>query len=145
MNSTTALLDTNFETIYTNAGLTGTIDVSKLGTGVDTIGLLGDAAGALVVNTVPTAFTLDLGGHDAAFAVTVNGPAAAADVLNILASNTTGTGTIGALTTTAFETVNMTWTGTGAEAVASITSTPTAGSLTTFNLVDNTTIVAADV
>ena len=57
LNSTTALLNTNFETIYTTAGLTGTIDVSKLGTGVDTIGLLGDAAGALVVNTVPTAFT----------------------------------------------------------------------------------------
>jgi hypothetical protein len=139
-NTTTALHNTNFEILGASANLSGKVDFSKLGTGADTISLFGQAGGDTNIINGAGTMTLALNGFAGAkdFSVTAAG-SGAADVLNIGATNQTGTGTIGALTATGYETVTATFSGNAADSVKAITATPTAGALLVFNLTDNQT------
>ena len=58
LNTTAALKNTAFEIIGVGTGLTGNVDASMLGSGVDTIQLFGAAGGATVIDNAFSGFTL---------------------------------------------------------------------------------------
>lgn len=134
MNTTVALPNTGFETIATTAGLTGTVDVSKLGTGVGTLQLLGLAAGAsMTLNNAPSGFTLDLGAFGNGKDFSVTGPSPLTDALFFTANST---GSLSDLAATGYETVTLTYTGSGNGSLDSITVAPSAGTTAILNIVD---------
>ncbi len=143
LNTTTALTNTGFEILSVGAGLTGTIDFSKLGTGVDTIKMTGLASSASVIifNNLPSTFTFDPGPFTRAEDYVFNGPAGLSDTFNDLAINKAGGGgTYNDLTTTGFETVNVSLTGDTVWAVnGNFTAAPSPGGTVTLNLIQNAT------
>jgi hypothetical protein len=138
LNTTTALTDANFQTIdAVLGGVGGAIDVSKLGAAVNTVKLDVNATAATTFNNVTDKFNVAMNGHGNAFNFTFNGPSGTSDTLNI--TDIGGATQIANLKTTAFENVNFTVTGTGNDGLASIASTPTAGGVVKFDLVNNQT------
>jgi hypothetical protein len=134
MNTTVFLPNAGFETIAITAGLTGTSDLSKLGSDVSTLQLLGLAAGTTItLNNAPSVFTLDLGAFGNGKDYTIAGPSAAADALMI---NARSTGSLSDIAVTGYETVTLTFAGTGNGTFDSLTATPSAGVSVVVNIVD---------
>jgi hypothetical protein len=128
LNTTTTLPDVNFETIGVWTGLTGTVDVSKLGSGVDTIQLFGAVAFNWAAVNLPSVFTVALGAYANGFAETFN--IAGTKLTDVLTVTSTGAaGGIGSETFVGAETINQTITAAAAPVattIASITATPSA-------------------
>ena len=156
--TTTALNATGFEIISLAGATSGTYDISKLGTGVDSIAFASATAAtaALVVTNATNGFTVTGTGGFLNTNPTLNitGPTGAADALTMtLADIAAATEAFGATTFAGYETITATVSaGTGANGYtfAAIAATPTAGSVTTFNLIDNdaanaVTLVATNV
>ena len=156
--TTTALNATGFEIISLAGATSGTYDISKLGTGVDSIAFASATAAtaALAVTNATNGFTVTGTGGFLNTNPTLNitGPTGTADALTLtLADTNVATEAFGATTFTGYETITATVSaGTGANGYtfAAIAATPTAGSVTTFNLIDNdaanaVTLVATNV
>ena len=134
MNTTVALPNTGFDLIAVTAGLTGTVDVSKLGIDVGALQLLGLAAGAsMTLNNAPSGFTLDLGAFGNGRDFSVTGPSGLTDALFFTAKST---GSLSDLAAVGYEIVTLTYTGTGDGSLDSITVTPSAGVTAVLNIVD---------
>ncbi len=133
VNTTAALPNAGFETIAVTAGLRDTVDVSKLGTGVNAVQLLGLVADNVVLANAPSSFILELGafGNNKDFSIT--GPSAGADVLMI---NARSTGSLSNIVLNGYETATLTFTGTGDATFDSLTATPSAGLSVAMNIVD---------
>ncbi len=149
--STTALTETNFETIGINyTGGATTIDASKLGTGITTLKDFNSETGASVtLNNVATGFTFDAEqfGNSAALSVTQGGTGTS-DVFNLIEGSTAGTGThgnLGSVSITGFETVNIIAQGGSGDATADVfgsiieTVTGTAAAVININGTQNVT------
>ena len=136
---TTALNQTNFEVIGVNAGLAGTVDISKLGALVDTLQLFGPAAGDVTLDNVPTGFTLAAGANSGVgLNYTVNGPTGTNDVFNLTATIHAGND-FNNLIFNHFETVNFTITDTtnGILNINNLKMVPDVGGGSTLNIVEN--------
>ena len=138
-HGTTVFNDTNFETMNVVSATGGTINVANLGAGITSLTFTTTAdTGAEIFTNVTNGLTVNYAGLAGGQAETFTGPAGTADVLNITANNTTGTGTFGVLTFTAFETINETISGTAnAFTTTSMTATPTGSATMTLNVTDN--------
>jgi hypothetical protein len=141
LNTTTSLVNAGFEILSAGAGLTGTIDYSKLGTGVDTLQITGLAAANTTFNNLPSTFTFDSPAFTNNKSFTFNGPVGLSDTLNVIASNKAGGGgTYTDFTTTGFETVNVTLTGSTNWAVnGTFNASPSAGGTVTLNMIHSMT------
>jgi hypothetical protein len=135
LNAGVTVPSTGFETIgvavgLSSTGLMGTTDITKLGANVDTIQLLGvlfDNVG--FVNT-PSIFNFRADGFVFGVDVTVQGPTGSNDVLNVFDQFV-----MGRLNVTGYETVNFTTA--SDEIIRSITVNPTAGFISTLNIINS--------
>ena len=143
LTGTGTVNQTGFE-IISSTLLTGTMDYSKWGTGIDTLAVTGAAASqaaAFTINNLTSGFTTTLGVTEAgtAFAFTWN--AAGTGLTDSLTITQTGNGAaIPGHTTTGFEVVNETINNTaaaGAFTYTGLTATASAGGSVTHNLIDN--------
>lgn len=121
---------TGFEIVDAPFQLSGAVDISRLGTSVDTLELLGAQAGAVTIANAPGTFTLQLNGYAQFNGYQIQGPAGASDVLNIF-----DRGSLGATVVSGFETINVT--AARQENIFSLAATPSAGSAVTLNIVDS--------
>jgi hypothetical protein len=140
LNTTTSLPNTALEIVSVGAGLTGTVDYSKLGSGVDTIKLTGAAAGNTIFNNLPSTFTFDSGVFSNSKDFTFNGPGGLSDSLNILTGNTPVGGVYDDFTSTGYETVNFTIPTTTVNSWGingTVTITPSVGGLVTASFLAN--------
>jgi hypothetical protein len=135
--STVALNNSNFE-IVGITGLTGTVDFSKYGSGVDTFQLTTAQAAAATFNNLTSNLTVAFGANHGSFVDTFASTGTAlTDVFNLTMTGTAATPT---LVFTGFETINTTVTAAAApvaQILTSVTATPSAGGTTIFNLIDN--------
>ncbi len=115
------LNNSNFETIGIT-GLTGTVDYSKFGTGVDTLALSSLQTTAAVFTNLASGLTVALGVNSAANAETfISAGIGLADTVTVSHSGAAG-GSLGALVYTGFETVNETLTVATAPAAVTVAS-----------------------
>lgn len=145
--TTTALNATGFEIAGVAAATTGTYDLTKLGTGVDTLALSSAAtAGATItmagISSTANTFAAGANGNGANLVTTFSG-SGTADPFNFTITDAAGAGSnFGTQTHTGVEALNVT-VSQSTTSVADgiflgfITATPSAGGIVTMTLTDN--------
>jgi hypothetical protein len=137
LNTTTTLSNSGFEIVGATEGLAGTINVSKLGANVDTLQLFGAQGNTATITNAPSTFTLQLNGFAVFADYNIQGPSGSSDVLNIFDSFA-----VGPLVVTGYESVNFT--ASASELVFSIKASPSVGTATTLNIIDNAAACGCD-
>jgi len=111
-------------------GDTGIINLANLPSSINDVLFQTAAVGALTINTLPAAFTVDTEANGGGFALTIGavGPAAGtADSLTLIVGSSTAVGAVGAVTMTGEEVVTVTAQGPagGVDLVGLMSLTPT--------------------
>ena len=109
-------------------GDTGIINLANLPSSINDVLFQTTAAGALTINTLPTAFTVDTEANGAGVALTIGaaGPAGGtADSLTLIVGSSTAPGAVGAVTMTGEEVVTVTAQGPAVDTVGLMMLTPT--------------------